>query len=414
MKKSWYKWEILGLLWVAFFLNQADRQIYNTLLGDISQSLQMSSEQAGFVATLFSLVLAFSVPVFGFLADNISKKKIIVFAILLWSIATSVSGCVTGFLTFIIFRSVATGLGEGSFAPANYATIADYHGRETRATAMSIHQTSYYLGVIITGLVASWLSDMFGWRFVFILFGGLGVIWGLVMFVRLKDKEPETTSIPIQTSKPSFFECLKLFFTIPTAICLTLAYSSVIFVLQGYLTWSTFYLQEKFNLGLVDAGFSAMFYTHIAALLGILIAGRTSDFFAKKKSQYRILLQSFGLLLAVPFIMLIGQSTMLVWVYIGFAGFGFWRAFFDANTYSVLYDVIPKKYHATATGVQSFIGFGIGSLSPWILGMLKPQLGLSMGITLLSVPWIIFAVVLFIAYKFFYARDCKRASEFVA
>ncbi len=52
MKKSWYKWEVLGLLWVAFFLNQADRQIYNTLLGEILQSLQISSEQVTFL-TIF-------------------------------------------------------------------------------------------------------------------------------------------------------------------------------------------------------------------------------------------------------------------------------------------------------------------------------------------------------------------------
>ncbi|MBE6413469.1 MAG: MFS transporter [Verrucomicrobiaceae bacterium] len=413
MKKSWYKWEVLGLLWVAFFLNQADRQIYNTLLGEISQSLQISAEQAGLIATLFNLVFAISVPLFGFLADNISKKKILVFAILLWSIATTVSGCATGFITFIIFRSMATGLGEGAFGPANYSTIADYHAKDTRATAMSIHQTSYYLGVIITGLIASWLSDMYGWRFVFVLFGSLGVVWGFIMIVRLKDKEPIKTTSENIKAKPSFLESLKLFFSIPTAICLTLAYASLIFVLQGYLTWSTFYLQEKFNLGKIDAGFSAMFYTHIAALVGILVAGKISDFFAKKKPQYRILLQSLGLITAVPFIILMGQSTTLTFVYIGFVGFGFWRAFFDANTYAVLYDVIPQKYHATATGVQTFVGFGIGAFSPWILGMLKPQLGLSMGITMLSIPWIIFAVVLFIAYKFFYARDCKKASEFM-
>ena len=72
MKKSWYKWEVLGLLWVAFFLNQADRQIYNTLLGEISQSLQISAEQAGLIATLFNLV--FFLCLQGFL-ENIKGDK---------------------------------------------------------------------------------------------------------------------------------------------------------------------------------------------------------------------------------------------------------------------------------------------------------------------------------------------------
>ncbi len=415
MNKSWYKWEVLALLWVAFFLNQADRQIYNTLLGQISTDMSMSPEQAGLIATLFSLIMAISMPIFGFAADRISKKGLIVFAVLLWSFATMITGFATGMLMFIVFRCVATGLGEGMFSSANYATIADYHDKDTRATAMSIHQTSYYLGVIVTGFLASWLCDLVGWRWVFAIFGGLGVILGGVIIVRLKDKVKDASvNVVDEVTKPkvSLLESLKLFFTIPTVICLTLAYAGLIFVLQGYLTWSTFYLQEKFNLGLVEAGFSAVFYTHIAALFGVLIAGRISDKVASKKSQYRILLQGMGLLLASPFLAMIGLSTSLIIVFVGFAGFGFWRSFFDANTYAVLYDVVPKKYHASATGISLFLGWSIGSLAPLILGIIKPHLGLSMGIASLSIVWLVFSFVLFGAFKFFYARDYARANQF--
>ncbi len=415
MKKSWYKWEVLALLWVAFFLNQADRQIYNTLLGQISADMSMSSEQAGLIATLFSLIFAMSLPVFGFAADRLSKKWIIVFAVLLWSIATMITGFATGMLMFIIFRCVATGLGEGAFGPSNYATIADYHDKDTRATAMSIHQTSYYLGVIVTGFLATWLCSLVGWRWVFAIFGGLGVILGGVIIVHLKDKVKEVPVEKVSAQvkpKVSLLESLKLFFTIPTVICLTLAYAGLIFVLQGYLTWSTVYLQEKFpEMSLVEAGFSAVFYTHIAALVGILIAGRISDKVASKKSQYRILLQGLGLLIASPFLAMIGLSTSAILVFIGFSGFGFWRGFFDANTYAVLYDVVPKKYHASATGISSFLGWGIGSMSPLILGIMKPHLGLSTSIASLSIVWLVFSLVLFVAFKFFYARDFQRANE---
>ncbi len=415
MNKSWYKWEVLALLWIAFFLNQADRQIYYTLLGQISADMSMNPKQAGLIATLFSLIMAISMPIFGFAADRISKKGLIVFAVLLWSFATMITGFATSMLMFIIFRCVATGLGEGMFSSANYATIADYHDKDTRATAMSIHQTSYYLGVIVTGFLASWLCELVGWRYVFAIFGGLGVLLGGIIIVRLKDKVKE---VPVENKelvvkpKVSLIESLKLFFTIPTVICLTLAYAGLIFVLQGYLTWSTVYLQEKFNLGLVEAGFSAVFYTHIAALFGVLIAGRISDKIAGKKSQYRILLQGMGLLLASPFLAMIGLSTSVILVFIGFAGFGFWRSFFDANTYAVLYDVVPKKYHASATGISLFLGWSIGSLAPLILGIMKPQLGLSMGIASLSIVWLVFSIVLFIAFKFFYARDYARANQF--
>lgn len=80
---KWYKWEVLALLWVAFFLNQADRQIYNTLLVPIKESLSLTDTEAGLIATLFSLVFAVLVPFSGYVADRLSRKWIVVFSILL-------------------------------------------------------------------------------------------------------------------------------------------------------------------------------------------------------------------------------------------------------------------------------------------------------------------------------------------
>ncbi len=409
---GFYKWEVLGLLWFAFFLNQADRQIYNTLLIPISESLKLTPQDSGLIATLFSLVFATLGPISGVLADRYSKKWIIVFSVILWSFATVVSGSCAGLVGFIVFRSIATGMGEAFFAPANYATIAEYHDTRTRARAMSIHQTSYYFGVIVSGALAGFIADYWGWRSAFYVFGGVGVFFGLYMMWRLRDKRTPEEKTRARINRPSFLESLKVLFKVKTALALTASFSGLIFVLQGYLTWSTAYLQEKFDgFSTAQAGFSAMFYTHIFAFGGILLAGWLSDLLAQKKSQYRILLQSFGLLAASPFIILMGTASTAAMVYVGFAGFGFFRAFFDANTYSVLYDVIPRKFHASAAGVMLTVGFGVGSFSPLILGILKPVLGLSLGISMLSAVWIFFALILFMAFKYTYQKDCENAQK---
>lgn len=59
---------------------------------------------------------------------------------------------------------------------------------------------------------------------------------------------------------------------------------------------------------------------------------------------------------------MMGHSSTLWIIYLGFAGFGFARAFFDANTYTVLYDVVPERYHSSASGVMIMTGFAIGAL----------------------------------------------------
>ena len=409
---DFYKWEVLILLWVAFWINQADRQLYNTLLGKIADSLQMTPAQSGLVGTTFCWVLAFCLLFAGFAADRFSKKWIIVMSIALWSTATMASGMVSTCVMFIVFRSIATGVGEGFFAPSNYATISDYHDNRTRARAMSIHTTSYYLGVILSGFVAGWIGDNWGWRHAFYIFGGVGVLWAFVLIWRLKDKIKFKTPEEIENArkhKPSLGDSVKMFFTVPTAIMLTLSFVGLIFVCQGYLTWSTLYLQEKFGMSNTSAGFSAAFYMNMAAFFGILLAGYLSDKVAVKQRKYRMLISSAGFILASPFIVLMGVSQELVLVFVGFSGFGFFRGFYDANIYSVLYDVIPEKFRGSATGIMQFLGFLLGAPAPWILGMLKPQLGLSMGLAMLSTVWIFFGIVLLIDYKFFYAKDCARA-----
>jgi MFS family permease len=412
VKKDNYKWEVLVLLWIAFFVNQADRQVFNVVLPLIKEDLALSDLQIGTIATAFNLVYALLVPMAGYIGDLFSRKWIVSLSILFWSIATMFTGLSNGMIMLIVMRSVATGGGEAFFGPSNYALLASYH-KKTRSFAMSIHQTSYYVGVILSGFVAGYIGQHYGWRSAFLVFGSVGVIHAIVMIFRLRDKKEENVETKdnereVKKEKISLFEGFRVLFTTPTAVMLTVGFSGLIFVLTGYLTWMPTYLYEEFNMSLAEAGFHSMFYTHLFAFFGVMIAGKLSDKLAGKNPANRILLQAGGLLFAVPFIILMGNSGTLAAIYIGFAGFGFARAFFDANTYTVLYDVIPEKYHSSASGVMIMLGFAVGSLSPLILGLMKPVLGLSFSISSLAVIWLVCGLLMVVAYKFFYNRDYAK------
>lgn len=398
---SWYKWEVLALLWVAFFINQADRQVFNVVLPLIKAEFDLNDVQLGWIATVFNLVYAILVMVAGFAGDLWSKKWILVGSILFWSVATMLTGFGTGILSLMIFRSLV-GAGEAFFGPSNYSLLAGYH-KETRGTAMAIHQTSYYLGVISSGLVAGYIGQHYGWRNTFYVFGLVGILHGLVLAWRLKD--PPGAAVTKLEEKVKWTESLKIIFTTPTALLLTISFSGLIFVLVGYLTWTPTLLYETFGMDLTSAGFQSMVYTHLCAFVGILIAGKLSDVWAVKKAGSRLLIQAAGLLGAVPFIILMGNATSYLTVYIGLMGFGFCRAFFDANTYPVLFDVIPKRLHASASGTMAMVAFSIGSISPVVLGWLKTVFGLSTGISLLSIVWVVCGCLMIIAYRFYFKKD---------
>ncbi|MDD4972546.1 MAG: MFS transporter, partial [Paludibacter sp.] len=386
-----YKWEVLILLWIAFFFNQADRQVFNVVLPLIKADLHLTDMEIGSIATALNLVYALLVPLAGYIGDLYSRKWIVALSLLFWSIATMFTGLSNGVLMLILTRSIATGGGEAFFAPANYSLLASYH-KDTRSFAMSIHQTSYYLGIILSGYVAGYIGERWGWRNAFYVFGAVGVIHGIVLIFRLKDKKDEVEIG--EKEKVKLLEGFKILFRTPTALMLTIGFSGLIFVLTGYLTWMPTYLYENFHMNLSSAGFHSMFYTHLFAFFGVILAGKFSDKVAKKDPTKRMLMQGIGLLVAAPFIVLMGNSTVLLTIYIGFAGFGFARAFFDANTYTVLYDVIPAKYHSSASGIMIMTGFMVGSMSPIVLGYLKPLFGLSFGISMLAIVWVVCGILL--------------------
>lgn len=411
---KFYKWEVLILLWMGYLLNQADRQVFNTVLPAIRDALSLTDTSVGLIATLFNLAFAVFVPIGGWMGDRFSRKWVVTISVLIFSVATMFTGMAGTFLMLVALRSFATGGGEALYGPSNYSILAQYH-TDTRARAMSIHQTAYYIGVILAGWLAGLIADKFGWEYSFLIFGGFGLIWGVLMIFRLNNRPP--VEVPAEADqpavkKPGFFEGFKAVFTTPTALALTLGFSGLIFVITGFMTWVPAYLQEEFGQTQAEAGFNSMFWTYVAAFVGVLLAGTLSDKFALKDNKYRMWLQGIGLILGGVFLFFMGGDKSLMIVYACFAGWGFFRAFFDANTYAVLYDVTPPRLHASCASVMGMTGFAVGSLAPVILGALKQSLGtLSSAFPILAIVWFVCGAMMIVAANIFYKKDRERVRK---
>ena len=410
-----YKWEVLALLWMAYLLNQADRQVFNTVLPAIRDSLGIGDTEVGLIATIFNLCYAFMVPLGGLAGDRLSRKWVTTIAILFWSVATMFTGLATGVVMLILLRSVATGGGEAFFGPANYSLLGQYH-TDTRARAMSIHQTSYYVGVILAGWLAGYIADKLGWEYSFIIFGAAGIVWGIVMAIRLKDKKNDSAAQANNevavVEKPGIFDGFKTVFTTPTAIALTIGFSGFIFVITGYMTWVPAFLQEEFGQTQAAAGFNSMFWTYVAAFLGVLLAGTLSDKIAVRDRKVRMVIQGIGLILGAAFLFFVNGGMALWLIYLCFAGWGFFRAFFDANIYTVLYDVTPSRLHASCSSALITTGFAVGALAPVILGAMKENMGsLSATFPVLGAVWIVCGVLMLIVSRTHYQKDYDKINK---
>jgi MFS family permease len=404
-----YKWELLALLSCAFFFHQADRAVYGAVLSAIKGDLHLSDGQLGMVGSVLFFTLAVMMPLTGYLGDVCSKKWIITCSLVFWSGATMLTGLTRGLWGLVAFRSVATAGGESFYAPAAYSLLGAYH-RRTRAFAMSVHQSAVYLGVMVSGYLAGAIAERWGWRSAFYVFGFAGVFLGILFMFRLKDA-PHAEGPPqgSRDAKIGPFQALGVLFRTPTALLLTVGFTAIVFVNNAYVVWAPEFVREKTGLALAAAGGYAMFYHHLAALVGVLVGGRMSDALAVSRPRFLLQMQSLAMLLGAPAIFWLGMAGGLWGMCAAMSVFGLCRGLYEANTHASLFDVIEPRFRASAVAMMVMLGFLAGSISPLLLGWMSDSAafvqGLSTGFAALSAAYLIGGLAVGAALLFTFQRD---------
>ncbi|MDR1269568.1 MAG: MFS transporter, partial [Planctomycetaceae bacterium] len=283
-----------------------------------------------------------------------------------------------------------------------------YHHR-TRATAMAIHQTSVYTGIVFGGVLAAWIGSLFGWRYSFYVFGTLGAIWSFIVLLRLRNDQRDAARqyqhVTETLTKIPMSEVFRNTLGKPTFYFLSLAFGGHVFVNVGFLTWMPTFLFEKYHLSLTRASFDAMFYHHFFAYFGVLTAAAFSDYLAHHRKTVRMEIESLGMFLSTPFIFLMGYTENLWIVYVALCGFGIFRGVYDSNLFVVLFDIIEPKYRSTATGMMLSFAFVTGAVSPVALGWVKQNIGLEQGIMGLAVVYLLSSISIFIGLKTYFLND---------
>lgn len=400
-----YKWQLIIMLWIAYFLNQGDRQIYNVVIPLIKDDLHLTDIQLGLVATVFTITYGCLVPFGGYLGDFLKRKWIVFTSILIFSIGTLCTGFSGGLISLIVLRGITSGGGEAFYYPAATSLISQYH-QKTRAMAMSIHQTSLYVGIVASGFIAAYIGEHFGWRASFLTFGLGGLLLCILLFFKMED-----TPQQVQESRHSIGYVIKEIFKKKTVWMLCIAFGCMCFVNIGYVTWMSTFYYEKFHLSLSTAGFTSMFFHFSAAFLGVLIGGRLSDKYASKRKTVRMETEFIGLLLGAPFIFLMGYTSSLYVSYTMLALFGIFRGIYDSNLYAALFDVIEPKLRASSVGIMTAFAFLVGAMAPLALGYIKTHYGLSIGISSLSVFYFIGAIMVLIGIRFFFKKEYYKEIE---
>lgn len=401
-----YRWELVAWLWLAYLMNQADRQIFNVVLPQVKIDMQLTDVQAGLIGTVFTATMALMLPFAGIFGDRFSRSRIVVISLLGWSLATMMTGFAPGLLSFIAVRSVATAVGEAIYVPSACALIAEHHVG-SRSQALALHQSALYFGAVLGGLAAGYIADLYGWKYSFWVFGAVGIVLALTMARRLKDVPREKVASRAGPNEP-VRAVLGVLLRTRTALVLSLVLGGATFVNMGYLAWMPTYMHERFGLSLAQAGFSSVFYHQVFAFVGVMLGGRFSDKLAQWRRGFRLELSGVAILFGAPALYLMGTAGELWVVYAALGLFGLCRGLYDSNIYASLYDVVAPRYHASATGMMVAFSFAVGALAPIALGAIKQYSSLGLGLAGLGCVYILGGVVLIAAARWVFPADARR------
>lgn len=425
-----YKWTALGLLWVAFFLQQGTRQVYGPLLGSIQASLGASDVSLGLVSTVFTLVYGLTIPFAGFAADRFSRKGMVVAGVAIFSAGILTSGFVAGIGALVVTYGLVNGFGQPFYYPASTSLVSQLHA-DTKATALSLLQLGMYGGVIGCSVLAGWFAGLGadGWRLPFQTLGALGLVWAGVLAFALRNTRPasianepraalaesntrstltenETCPVPAARAagRVTMAAALKAMFSRPAAVLIALALGMEVYVDVGFKTWMPNYLAETFGVGKASAGLHAVLWHYLGAAVGILVGSRLGDRLVRRFPSVRFALIGGGLLLGAPFIVAMAQATTYVGCCVAMGLFGVCRGVYDSNNFAAFFDVVAPRYHASAAGFNLMLAFLFGCLSPTVLGWTKAHGSMSTGLATLALAYLAGALLLAVACRTTFSR----------
>ena len=398
-----YKWGALALLCAACFLQQGMRQIFPPLASSIGDGFGASAAFRGSVMGVFTLVYALAVPFSGMAGDFLSRKKIVIFALAVFSLGVLGAGWATGILGIMLMYGAVNGFGQSFFYPAATSLVQQLHS-ERKATALSILQIALYLGIVLFSFASGKMLDVCGnWRVPFRVFGIAGVVWALVLVFTLRDTKPVQGPV---AEKPRFADALKAVFSKPSAILLALGLGMQIFVDVGFKMWMPTYLKETFpGMGAASYGLHAVLWHYLGAFAGVVVGSRIADRLVRVRHGIRMEMNITGLVLGAPFILWMSEAGTFQAVCAAMGLFGFFRGVYDSNQFASIFDVIAPRYRASAMGVVLAFAFAFGAVAPVVLGMVKDSFSMSAGLAALSVFFVAGAALIAAARIFFLKRD---------
>ena len=409
----------------GYFIDQGEGQAMSVLFPTLQAIWGLSYSNLGVISTIRNLLQSLSAPIWGYLADKLSRKKVILFGTGIWGIWTILVGFTQNFGQLLTIRAIS-GIGLGCLMPATFSIMSDTFPPKDRGKALGMMEAIGVLGIIIATLGLGYLATPTLWRWGYFLLGGFSVISGLVVWYLVSEPvrgeaEPELAGKITREDAKKFglqFRDLPRVLKIPTiwvAIGQGLAGSMPWVVMQAFMiTW----LVNERNIPseqatIVFAGIV------VGTVFSNIIGGYLGDWAEQKSPKYgRTIIGQISIISGIPLTFILFTQTA-DWSLLGITGLAFGTALMiswpgKGSKEPMMQGVVPPELRGTAFAMTTFIESGFAAVAGIVAGSLADRIGLSNAlIWTVPFPWIICAL-LFSLFYFTYPKDALKLRQLMA
>jgi ACS family glucarate transporter-like MFS transporter len=237
---------------VVFYI---DRAAISSTLGPMSETLGLPPGSKGWILGVFAIGYALMQIPSGWMADRWGPRRVLAGAVIGWSLFTGLTGLSWSLASLLVVRFLF-GVAEAGGLPASARAFKNWLPVGERGRANGIAFSGMRLGAAISFPLFAWMIPAWGWRSPFLVFAGVGILWGIVWWACFRDHpEPPLPPDPAPAAPPPTFAAV---FRTPGMWLNLLQYMAGNFTFFLSITWMLPYLQTRYRL---DASTAAGYAT---------------------------------------------------------------------------------------------------------------------------------------------------------
>ena len=181
-------WLIVGIISMATFMEVLDTSIANVSLTHIAGGLSSSQDEAAWVLTSYLVANAIIIPISGWLANVIGRKRYYMISVALFTVSSLLCGMAPS-LGLLIAARVFQGIGGGGLAPSEQSILADTFPPEKRGQAFAAYGVVVVCGPVLGPTLGGWITDNISWHWIFLINVPIGIL--SLVLVNIFLVEPE-------------------------------------------------------------------------------------------------------------------------------------------------------------------------------------------------------------------------------